>query len=153
MLSCVSWQCFRSVPQLLNLGGCLAEGSLKLFLPLKMEEKELSSEFTGLHSENSKGFGNWLKLLVLIWLICPWIFTLVRPIQRSQPYLCWFPVLDQMTNEIQSFASFKKKKKYIYISLLWPEFMFCVYVNWHNWKDILISIVLQSGIALLVGNL
>lgn len=65
MLSCVSWQCFRFVPQLLNLGGCFAESSLKLFLPLKVEEKELSSEFTGLSSENSKGFGNWLKLLVL----------------------------------------------------------------------------------------
>jgi len=36
-----------------------------LFLPLKVEEKELSSEFARLSSENSKGFGNWLKRLVL----------------------------------------------------------------------------------------
>lgn len=65
MVSCVSWQCFRFVPQLLNSEGCFAESSHNLFLPLKVEEKELSSEFTGLSSENSKGFGNWLKLLVL----------------------------------------------------------------------------------------
>lgn len=52
------WQCFRFVPQILNLGGSSAECSLKLFLPLKVEEKELSSEFTGLSSENSKGFEN-----------------------------------------------------------------------------------------------
>lgn len=58
MDSCVCWQCFRFVPQLLNLGGSSAERSLKLFLPLKVEEKELSSEFTGLSSENSKGFEN-----------------------------------------------------------------------------------------------
>lgn len=47
MLSCVSWQCFKFVPPLLNLGGHFAESSPKLF-SLKVEERNFHLNSLGL---------------------------------------------------------------------------------------------------------
>lgn len=100
MLSCVPWQCFRFVPPLLNMGGCFAESLPKLF-SLKVEEKELSSEFPGLSTENSKGLGNWLKILVLPWVMSPWIFTSVKPIQKFPSHLLLFELVSSTRSNVQ----------------------------------------------------
>lgn len=48
MVSCVSWQCFRFVLQLLNSEGCFAESSHKLFLPLKVKKRNFHLNSPGL---------------------------------------------------------------------------------------------------------